>query len=167
MGCIINSGNAIGCYGSAGIKAFYIGNYNQIESSYYTYDSDGEMTGMTSASTVSYYTFEVEEGSATFSEKSKIENGAVAYEQSCSITLFNTTAAIKNQLLLLSKARLSVLIEDWNGNFHLMGAENGVRTTEVDGGVLANGFKITFRAMEPKLTTVVDQAAVGFTLIAN
>jgi len=81
------------------------------------------------------------------------ENGTVVFEQVLELTLLQITKEDNHQLKLLSFGRPQVVVEDYNGNFLLVGREHGA---DVTGGTIVtgtamgdfSGYTLTLTAME-------------------
>lgn len=172
MACIIDYGYSLGCRDNVGgIQKAFIGNFDANVT--YTEDAESVITAFSGA-TVSYYTFEQENETGEFTEAASIsnENGTVFFEQSVTLTFHKVDAALKNQVKLLSQGNLSLLILDQRGSYHLVGKQNGVRVTEVSGGVGKaygdlNGYVITFLGKEPAPASEIDQDLAQFEIVAN
>lgn len=152
--CILSDGYDLGCFGTGGVKNIYIANYSG--SATYTLDANDIIT--TASNSASFYRFEQDIETALFNEtiNPSRENGTVFYESTVSIKMFNNTAAVRNLVKSLAKAPLSVLIEDNNGGFWLMGTSTAVRATEGTRGFGQafgdmNGASLTFtyKSAEP------------------
>jgi hypothetical protein len=168
--CILNDGYDLGCFGTGGVKNIYIANYTS--SAAFTLDANDIITTASNAGT--YYQFEQDIESALFNEtiNPSRENGTVFYESTVSIKMFNNDADVRNLVKALAKAPLSVLIEDNNGGYWLMGTETAVRATEGSRGFGQafgdmNGAMLTFtyKSAEPVpsvLSTIVgSQITLG------
>ena len=64
------------------------------------------------------------------------ENGTTFYESTLNITLTFLDKSTQEELKLISHARPHVFVEDYNGNFFVMGLEHGA---EVTGGSIVTG----------------------------
>ena len=176
MACIIADGYALGCRDNiGGIQSVFIGNFDTTQN--YTFDVDNQIDSVLLAAvpgSLTYYTFEQENETGEFKETAAIsnENGTVFYEQTVSLTLHKATAAVKNKLKLLAQGNLSLIVLDQSGVYHLVGMQNGVRVSAIDGGVGKaygdmNGYTVSFMAKEPQPAVIIDQASASFTLTAN
>jgi len=162
MACIIAAGYALGCRDNVGgIQNALIATFDPTV--VYTVDVSNQIDTITTSPT--YYTFEQENETGEFTETASIsnENGTVFYEQSVTMTFHKATAAIKNQIKLLAQANLSLIILDQAGVYHLVGKQNGVRVTEVAGGVGKaygdlNGYTVTFMGKEPEPAVTIDNS---------
>jgi hypothetical protein len=146
MSCILSNGYTLPCKdGHAGIKVCYIGTFDGEQA--YQLDADDQIIGLTgsTASYVSYYTFEQELETAELKETPGYENNNVYYTQNLSLTFYKNSKELRNMFLVLNQAPLSVII----------GAENGLRATAGErshGKAFSdmNGFTITLTGKEAK-----------------
>lgn len=161
MACTIASGYTLGCRDNVGgIQEVYIGNFTTDQT--YTLGATGSITGVT-GSLISYYTFEQENETANFTQPGQYstENGTVFFEQNLSLMFHKNTAELRDQLLLLSQANLSVIVKDQRGSYWLMGYQNGCRVTEgsMDTGQAygdMNGITVTIQGKEPEPARLVE-----------
>lgn len=169
MSCILNNGYALSCRDSiGGIQAAFIGNFDSGQ--LYTLDVDSNIIGLT-GSTASYYTFEQEMESAEFTQEGEYstENGTVFFDQQLTLMFHKNDADLRNLLLVLSQANLSVIVKDQRGEYWLMGYQNGVRA--ISGSQNAgkefgdmNGVVVTLQGKEPEPAHRIDDISV-FTII--
>lgn len=169
MSCILNNGYALSCRDSiGGIQAAFIGNFDSGQ--LYTLDVDNNIIGLT-GSTASYYTFEQEMESAEFTQEGEYstENGTVFFDQQLTLMFHKNDADLRNLLLVLSQANLSVVVKDQRGEYWLMGYQNGVRA--ISGSQNAgkefgdmNGVVVTLQGKEPEPAHRIDDISV-FTII--
>lgn len=167
MSCLLNTGYELGCRDSlGGVKKVFIGNFDSGQT--YTFNADNIITAF-AGSTVSYYTFEQEMETAEFNQEGQYstENGTVFFDQQLTLTFHKNDADLRNQLLVLSQANMSVIVEDQRGEYWLMGIRNGVRaisgsmnTGKAYGDL--NGFVITLQGKEPHPTHYISPTASGF-----
>jgi len=169
MACLLTTGYTLGCRDSVGgIQEIYIGNFDAGQT--YTLDADGVITGF-AGSTVSYYTFEQEMEVGQFDQTGaySTENGTVFFDQQATIMLHKNDADLRNQLLVLSQANMSVIVLDQRGEYWLMGYQNGVRA--INGAMNTgkafgdmNGITVTLQAKEPTPAYNISATASGFPL---
>lgn len=166
MACLLSTGYTIGCRdGIGGIQDVFIGNYSQTAS--YTLNAEDVITAFTGG-TASYFKFEQEMETGQFNQNGaySTENGTVFFTQELQLVFHKNDAALRNQLLVLSQANMSVIVKDQRGVFHLMGIQNGVRATAgaMNTGKAfgdLNGFTITLTAKEPQPANLVSATASG------
>ena len=87
--------------------------------------------------TFSIYKFELK-GANSFEQtiNSSRENGTTFYESTLNLTLTFLEKATQEELKLIAHARPHVFVEDYNGNYFVMGLEHGA---EVTGGSIVSG----------------------------
>ena len=155
MACLLTSGYQLGCRdGVGGISEIYIGEWNGSALGY-TLGTDN-IIGTFSGATVSFYTFQQEIETASFTENGEfsIENGTSFYTDTCTITLHQLNASLRNKILILGQGKWRILIKTQTGKYFLMGKQNPVRVSAATPGVGKaygdmNGAVITFTGKEP------------------
>ena len=152
MACTLTlAGRGVGCKDAlGGIKRIYVaewvdGIWEDIAS--------GEVAGSTAA--ITFYTYDMTRGSGSLNQTitSDLAAGTVFFDQVCSVTFNKAAASDITEISNLVKGRMAVLVEDNNGNWFVMGHQNGV---EVSGGTAQtgtaagdqNGFTIEFSAQD-------------------
>ena len=83
------------------------------------------------------------------------ENGTTFYEQTLNLTLKKLSKEDNKELKLLAYGRPHVVVEDYNGNYMMVGLEHGA---DVSGGTVVtgaamgdlSGYTLTLTAMETK-----------------
>lgn len=170
MSCILNSGYSLSCRDSiGGIQAAFIGNFetNQL----YTLDATSDIVGLTGSTSSTYHSFEQEMESAEFIQEGQFstENGTVFFDQQLTLMFHKNDSDLRNLLLVLSQANLSVIVKDQRGEYWLMGFQNGVRA--ISGSQNAgkafgdmNGVTITLQGKEPEPAHRIDNINV-FTIV--
>lgn len=165
MACILTNGYTLGCRDNiGGIQEVYIGEYNG-DSLTYVSGTDG-IIGTFSGATVSFYTFEqeLETGSYTENGVFSTENGTGFYEQTLTITLHKMDASLRNKLLVLGQGKWRIIIKDQRGKYWLMGYQNPVRVSAMTPGLGKaygdlNGSVVTFLGKEPAIIYEVSSTA--------
>lgn len=165
MACVLTNGYTLGCRDNiGGVQEVYIGEYNG-DSLTYLFGTDN-IIGTFSGATVSFYTFEqeIETGSYTENGQFSTENGTAFYEQTLTITLHKLDAALRNKILLLGQGKWRIIIKDQRGNYWLMGKQNPVRVSASTPGLGKaygdlNGAVITFTGKEPEPAHEVSSTA--------
>jgi len=163
MACTLTlAGRGVGCKDAlGGIKRIYVaewvdGIWEDIAS--------GEVAGSTAA--ITFYTYDMTRGSGSLNQTitSDLAAGTVFFDQVCSVTFNKAAAADITEISNLVKGRMAVLVEDNNGNWFVMGHQNGV---EVSGGTAQtgtaagdqNGFTLEFSAQEVAPAPFLDLTA--------
>ena len=151
MACtLISSGRSLACKTSVGgLKAVYFAAFGTLGA---VTEVAGEITAI--AGTPDFFKYEIKGSSSLESTiNSSRENGSTYYTQTLNLTLPFLDKATQEQIKLLSTTRPHVAIEDYNGNFFLVGLENGAEVTGgtiVSGGAMGDlsGFTLTLEGQE-------------------
>lgn len=114
---------------------------------------NGEVEDSTAAATFVYWDLPKNSSSLTQTVNASIENGTVYYTQVLSIVLNNIIGADIAEIEDLGKGRLAIVVEDVNGNFMVMGHQNGSILSGGTGQLGTsmgdlNGFTLEFTAEE-------------------
>ena len=133
MACLLNTGRSLGCKSKVGgLKNIYFADYGTLGAATIV---AGEITVL--AGTPDWFKYEIK-GASTLENTitSSRENGTTFYTQNLNITLPILDKATQEEIKILSVSRPHVAVEDYNGNFFLVGYENGA---EVTGGTIVTG----------------------------
>ncbi len=123
------------CYDlQGGVKEFWIGTYNSTLVANFGSDN---IVGSFSAGTSSFNKFEqgIEQGTYNFTTEINPENGTIVYTQTAQMNLKALDAADINRIKSLGQGRWRVVVKDNNDNLILLGYRNGLRVSELTGGV--------------------------------
>jgi len=133
MACLLTSGRALPCKSSVGgLKAVYFADYGTLGT---TTIASGEITAI--SGTPDFFRFDIKGNSSLETTiNSSRENGTTFYTQTLNLTLPVLDKATQEEIKLLATARPHVAIEDYNGNFFMVGLEHGA---EVTGGTIVSG----------------------------
>jgi len=133
MACSLTTGRKVPCKSAVGgIKTIYFADYGTLGDASI---SAGEITAL--AGTPDFFQFDVKGSSALETAiNSSRENGTTFYESTLTMSLTFQDKATQEELKLIAHARPHVAIEDYNGNFFLLGLEHGA---EVTGGSITSG----------------------------
>lgn len=152
MACLLNTGRKVPCKDSVGgIKAAYFANYGTLGEAEI---SGGEITGFTPPGTIDFFKFDVK-GNSSLEQTitSSRENGTAFYEQTLNLTLTKLDLATQQALIEIVKARPHIVVEDYNGNYLMVGLRHGADCsggTIVTGAAMGDlsGFTLTMAAQE-------------------
>ena len=158
MGCLITSGRKVPCKSAVGgIKTIYFADYGTLGDATIV---AGEITDFSGSAV--FYQFDVKGNSSMETAiTSSRENGTTFYDTTLNMTLTFQDKATQEQLKLIAHARPHVAVEDYNGNFFLVGLENGA---DVNGGTIVTGaamgdltgYTLTLNAQETAPPYFVD-----------
>ena len=151
MSCSITNGRSLPCKSAVGgLKSIYFSNYDATNIASLT-PTAGEITFNGSEE---FYKYEIKGNSSLETAiNSSRENGTTFYESTLNATFTYLDKATQEEIKLLAAGRPQIVIEDYNGNFFLVGKEHGA---EVTGGSIAtgaamgdlSGFTLTLTAQE-------------------
>ena len=165
MACDISLGRLEACKQNVGgLKAVYFVNYDPTLLSGATITSDS-ISALTSS--VDAYMYELKADGNTYEEanENSRDNGTSFFTQTGNLVLKVQDAATQAELTLLSYGRPHVIIEDYNGNFRLAGAEHGVEVSvsTTSGGAMGdlNGYNLSFEGKEKNMANFVDAGLIG------
>lgn len=133
MACLLTSGRKVPCKSAVGgIKTIYFADYGTLGAETIV---AGEITAL--AGNPEWFKFDVKGTSSLETAiNSSRESGTTFYESTVTMSLTFQDKATQEQLKLITHARPHVAIEDYNGNYFLVGLENG---GEVTGGSISSG----------------------------
>jgi hypothetical protein len=131
-------------------------------------ESSGTITSIQKASGKIFRKYQLVQETANFEEDivGNVPNGTIYYDQKGTIVLNKQTVAIRNEILLLAKNRLIVIIHDNNEMYRLFGRSQGMRVLNGNAatGVAwgdRNGYTLNFTNKEPELAPFVDPAIIA------
>lgn len=154
MSCNLTSGIQLGCRDNVGgLKTMWITEFCNIDS--ITQSTGDTITQISGSGT--YYCFELIRTSSQHTEtvNASLENGTIFYQGETVVYFSKLDQAKRNILKVLGQnQRLSILIEDNNGTYFLLGQTYGSfisAGSSVTGKALGdqNGYNITFQYLEP------------------
>lgn len=151
MACDLTKGRKEPCKDSVGgIKAVYFADFGDITIAYDSTDTDV----VDSLGAVTVFKYELK-GNSSFEQTitASRENGTAFFDQTLNLTLKKLTVQDNKELRLLAYGRPHIIVQDYNGNAFLMGAEHGCDVnggTIVTGGAMGDlsGYTLTFNAQE-------------------
>jgi len=133
MACSLTTGRKVPCKSAVGgIKTIYFADFGTLGDAQI---SAGEITAFTG--TPSWFQFDVKGNSSLETAiNSSRENGTTFYESTLNLTLTFQDKTTQEELKLIAHARPHIAIEDYNGNYFVMGLEHGA---DVNGGTIVTG----------------------------
>lgn len=165
MGCILTQGFALDCRDSiGGIKSIMVA---ELSAKATLTSSDGLISALTLEATKNFYKYEFRKQTGNFTEtiEASDENGTLFYTQELNIQLSKLEVAKRNELYLLAKNDLLVIVEDRNGNYWLLGEENGmvIGGSGESGTAMGDfsGYNLTFTGAEREPAKAVEATVVA------
>ena len=133
MACSLTTGRKVPCKSAVGgIKNIFFADFGTLGTPTIV---AGEITSITG--TPDFFKFEVKGASSLETAiNSSRENGTTFYESTLTMALTFQDKATQEELKLIAHARPHVAIQDYNGNFFVVGLEHGA---EVTGGTISTG----------------------------
>jgi len=163
MACSLTSGRKVPCKSAVGgIKNILFTDYGTLGTATIV---AGEINNFNAEP--DWYKFEVKGSSSLETAiNSSRENGTTFYESTLTMSLTFQDKATQEQLKLIAHARPHVIVEDYNGNFFILGLEHGA---EVTGGSITtgaamgdlSGYSLTIVAQETAPPYFVDSGAIS------
>lgn len=169
--CDLSGGWSLeGCIsGVGGVKKAYIANFDK-DAEF----TDGQIPGLTGSAIVgattsaTYYEINQVFATAEFIETptKSIENQTFYVEQSVTLVFHKMTPELRDLVTILSKGRLSIIVESNSGDMLLVGKELGSYVSAGTGGLGKalgdlNGVTLTFTAQEENFADFIDPSIVG------
>jgi len=133
MACSLTTGRKVPCKSAVGgIKTIYFTDYGTLGTPTIV---EGEITLITETPT--WFQFDVKGASSLETAiNSSRENGTTFYESTLTMALTFQDKATQEELKLIAHGRPHVAVEDYNGNYFVVGLEHGA---EVTGGTISTG----------------------------
>lgn len=162
--CALTQDYSFGCdVGAGGTKEAYLIELENIAS--YT-ESSGTITAITKVAGKIFRKYQLVQDTATFDESlvGNLQNGTLYYDQKGVIVINKQNVAVRNEILLLAKNRLVIVIKDNNDTYRLYGRQNGLKLqsgTAATGTAWGdrNGYSLEFEGKENELAPFVTAAA--------
>lgn len=165
MSCQLTQGYTFDCRNNVGgIKKVFIASRDDIDD--ITLNGDNVVTAISFAQN-QFYTYDLTRESSNFSEtvNTNVQNGTTFYAQSLEIVLNKLQTNTRNEIILLGRNRLCIVVEDNNGRYWMLGFKNGIDLTA--GGSASgtaygdrNGYTLTFTGSENELAPEVLNESV-------
>jgi hypothetical protein len=154
MSCSLTTGYALGCRDSVGgIKTIYVQGWNATGT--VNTNGSGTVTGFTGFSS-GFYEYDLTKATSSMTEtlNASIENGSIYYTPEVTFTINKLQVAVRNELRLLARNRLLVIVQDNNNRYWLLGSANGLEATAGTAGTGTafgdrSGYELTLTGMEP------------------
>lgn len=164
MACALTQGYTLDCKDSiGGLKTAWLTPWEDLN---VVTSALGVVTAITMDTSKVFYKYELVKESSNFAEavNTNVQNGTVFYAQTLEVILNKLQVNSRNEILLLAKNRLAVIVEDNNGDKWFLGLGYGLDLT---GGGSASGtafgdrsgYTLTFTGNEkelaPKVTATI------------
>jgi hypothetical protein len=153
MACAIASGYTKDCRDSSGgIKIIYV---TELANKSTLTHASALISTFTLTSGKKFWTFEVEQATATASDnlKPNAANGSLYYEHTVTMPLVKRSANMSHVIKLIAQNDVMVIVLDQNGNYWLLGGNNGLKmqdSTSPFGTAMGdlNGYQLNLMGMD-------------------
>ena len=140
MSCDLTSGFKLGCRdNTGGTKRIYVSNFNaNID---YTIDATDLITGLVPATgSVDFFQYDLQKNTAELTEEQSMtpENETIGYTPTINFVFNKLDTPKRNELLLLARTASTVIVEDRNGRYWIVGREAGLDMTTSTRGTGVN-----------------------------
>jgi hypothetical protein len=164
--CALTQDYSFGCdVGTGGTKEVWLIELNNVLS---VTESSGTLTAITKATGTTFRKYQLVLETAAFDESivGNRANGTIYYDQKGTIVLNKQQVAVRNEILLLAKNYLIMVIHDNNDTYRMMGRQFGLRmeTGTANTGTAwgdRNGYTLNFTGKEPELSPFVDVSVIA------
>lgn len=164
--CALTSDYLFGCdVGIGGVKEAFIIELPNIAS--YT-ESSGTLTAITKVSGKIFRKYQLVLETSAFDEDfvGNRQNGTLYYAQKGTIIINKQNVAVRNEILLLARNQLAIVVKDNNLTYRLLGREFGLmlQTGSANSGTAwgdRNGYTLNFTGNELELAPFVTDAVIA------
>ena len=164
MACDIAYGRIESCKSNVGgLRTMYVANFDAD-----LYDgltiTDEEITAIAAVTDV--FKYELRGTNNTFEESNENsrDNGTSFWTQTANIVVKKQDKLSQQQLKLMSYGRPHIILEDYNGNFRILGTQNGceVSVSSATGGDMGdlNGYTLAIEGREKSMAYFVDSSLI-------
>lgn len=165
---LLNGGITKSCdNNTGGIDKMYIADFPLVSS--YT-EANGSISAITMSGTASFYEFEFNRNTSSYSETVNInlQNGTTFFSQAVTLVLSRREKTKREALqkLIAGQKELFIIVKDSNGLYWAFGKDAGAIVTAISGGsgvqkADANNYTITFTAEEHASAPEVDGSIIA------
>lgn len=141
--CDLTTGFSLGCRdNSGGVKKIYIAKFDPKTT--YTEDGSGIITGMTSSNAIEFFQYDLQKNTADLSESQTMDpaNETLSYVPTVNIVFNRLDTPKRNEMLLIARTAVVVVVEDRNSRLWLVGKEAGL---DLGSSTRATGVNLTDR----------------------
>lgn len=164
--CLLTQGFLLECNeGVGGVKEIFIGNWEQFQTGVtFTTDPLTNISIITSLPTADLFRYQPNRntGAVTVTPTPNLENGTLYYVQAVELTLGKLAPDKKQELELLSKAKVAVFVRLYDDQIMMVGRTDGAFLTagtyqsgKAKGDL--NGYTLTLTAEEPNQPDFLEE----------
>lgn len=173
MTCLSNQGILQGCgnQSTGGLRNVWITSKSNVDFDEMTVDADGVITAMPSGTSIAtgttFYKYESNRQVANLIETGSIDDtvGSVGFEPALTMRFSKQDKDKRNEILYFASTTVVAIIEDYNGQFRLVGHKEGLRPSVLNGqtgAALAEGniYDVTLNGFESTTAPFIDSKSV-------
>jgi hypothetical protein len=161
MSCALTQSYSFGCdVGAGGLKEAFLIELENISS---VTESSGTLTAITKATGKKFRKYQLVQDTASAEEAlvGNQQNGTLYYDQKVTFVINKQNVSVRNEILLLAKNRLAIVVVDNNDTYRLYGWDQGVRLNEGNAGSGTawgdrNGYTLVFTGKQRELAQFVN-----------
>ena len=167
--CALTSDYSYGCdVGTGGTKEVWLIELNNLNATTPYVESSGTITSITKLAGQIFRKYQLVLETSNFEEDvvGSRANGTIFYNQKGTIIINKQNVAVRNEILLLAKNYLVMIIHDNNDTYRMFGRQYGLRmetgaaTTGTAWGD-RNGYTLNFTGKEPELAPFVQLSVIS------
>lgn len=166
LNCALTSDYSFGCdVGTGGTKEAYLIELNNVTA---LTESSGTITAITKASGKIFRKYQLVQETANFDETitGNRQNGTLFYAQKGLIVINKQNVAVRNEIILLSRNYLIMIIKDNNDTYRLYGRQYGLRLISGSASTGTawgdrNGYSLEFTGNEPEPAPFVQDSVIA------
>jgi hypothetical protein len=166
MACALTQDISYDCQdGLGGIDEMYAMEFPNMDS---VTVAAGVVTAITKATGKKFWKYQLprETADAKSTVNSNEQNGSLFFLHEVKLIINKLTSAVRNELLLLAKNRLVIVVKDNNGKYWMLGRQKGLVASggQITLGVAyadRNGVELDFSGAEPEPMVEVDETTAG------
>lgn len=166
LNCALTSDYSFGCdVGTGGTKEAYLIELNNVTS---LTESSGTITAITKAAGKIFRKYQLVQETANFDETitGNRQNGTLFYAQKGVIVINKQNVAVRNEMILLSRNYLIMIIKDNNDTYRLYGRQYGLRLISGSASTGTawgdrNGYSLEFTGNEPEPAPFVQDSVIA------
>lgn len=168
--CLLTDGYTLGCSQTGGVNQVWIGNWEQVTA--FAQDSCGIITGLTTATPLTAYTFAQDIQTASLVQTGNYDRsaGTVYYESVLGIKMFGLDCEVRNRMVELGRSPLFAVVESNSGVYYFLGLSSAGRSSAGEANLGLNlgdmnGVSQSISWLSPDGAYVMDPALLGTTIV--
>jgi len=167
MACLLTGGiNAQECRdATGGVIEFYIANKASVSA---VTETNSYVSAITMSAGTTFYTYKTNKNAGSWSQPvmGSPNAGTIGYEHTASLVFSKNEAADINNIKLLARAQVVVIVRERSGRYYLLGQNEGLELSEgsfESGAVLEdpNGWTLVLKGAEANPAPEIDSTIIA------